>query len=174
MYTPTLNNVLDRMLALSKVADETAAERFFPSFSDAPFRAQMWLPLVDTYQTEKNFVIEADLPGVHPENVEISFENGVLTLAGTRAPTLPAKEKQELKVFTSERISGKFARSIRLPEQVDAEKIEATFSFGVLTVTVPKLASAQPRKIAINVTESAKKVEPAKVAEPAKVKEIKS
>lgn len=156
MYTPTINNVLDRMLTLSKVVDDATAERFFPPFADMSARTQLWLPLVDTYQTDKTFVIEADLPGVHPENVEISFENSVLTIAGTRGPTLPAKDKHELKVFTSERINGKFARSIRLPEQVDAEKIEATFSFGVLTVMVPKLASAQPRKIAINVTESAK------------------
>jgi HSP20 family protein len=156
MYTPTLNNVLDRMLTLTRAVDDAAVDRLFPAITDMPGRAQLWLPLVDTYQTDKAFFIEADLPGVHPENVEISFENGVLTLAGTRGPTLPAKEKHELKVFTSERINGKFARSIRLPEQVDAEKIEATFSFGVLTVLVPKLASAQPRKIAINVTESAK------------------
>ncbi len=164
MYTPALNNVFDRMLTLSKVADDAVVDRLFPSYEELPARAQLWLPLVDTYQTDKAFFIEADLPGVHPENVEISFENNVLTVAGTRGPTLPAKEKHELKVFTSERINGKFARSIRLPDQVDAEKIEATFSFGVLTVMVPKLASAQPRKIAINVKESAPKT----------VKEIKA
>lgn len=162
MYNPSLNTLLDRMLTLSRVADDAAIDRAYPSVGELPARAQMWLPLVDTYQTDKAFVIEADLPGVHPENVEISYENGTLSISGVRGPTLPAREKdqekQMLQVFTAERISGNFARSVRLPEQVDAERIEANFAFGVLTVIVPKLPSAQPRKIAVNAKETARKI----------------
>ena len=164
MYTPTLNTVLDRMLALSKVVDDSFVERTFPTFADFPVREQLWLPLVDVYQTDKAFVIEADLAGVHPENVEISYEKGMLTISGTRGPTLPAKEKtekkegekEELRVFTSERMIGSFSRSIRLPEQVDPDRIEANFALGVLTVTVPKLPSALPKKIMVKVNEPVK------------------
>jgi HSP20 family protein len=119
------------------------------SGSLSPSATQLWLPPVDAYETNDSFVIEADLPGVHPENVEISFEQNTLTIAGTRAPTLPATEKTELRVYTAERVNGAFARSVRLPEYVDGEKIEARYTNGVLTVTVPKAPSALPRKIAI-------------------------
>ena len=57
MYTPTLNTVLDRMLALSKVVDDSFVERTFPTFADFPVREQLWLPLVDVYQTDKAFEI---------------------------------------------------------------------------------------------------------------------
>lgn len=163
MYTPTLNTVLDRMLALSRVVDDSFGERTFPALTDFPVRDQLWLPLVDVYQTPKAFVIEADLAGVHPENVDISYEKGMLTISGTRGPTLPAKEKkekesemEELRVFTAERMIGSFSRSIRLPEGVDPEKIEANFSLGVLSITVPKLPSALPKKIALKVSETVK------------------
>jgi HSP20 family protein len=161
MYTPTLNSVLDRMLALSRVVDDSFVERAIPAYTEFPVREQLWLPLLDVYQTEKAFVIEADLAGVHPENVDISYEKGMLTISGTRGPTLPAKEtkekeKAELRVFTAERMIGSFSRSIRLPEQVDPDKIEANFALGVLTVTVPKLPSALPKKITVKVSESVK------------------
>ena len=69
---------------------------------------------------------------------------------------MPArKENGQLRVYSSERLSGGFSRSIRLPEHVDAEHIEATFAQGVLTLTVPKSKGALPRKIAIKTAESA-------------------
>ncbi|MBI1808303.1 MAG: Hsp20/alpha crystallin family protein [Gemmatimonadetes bacterium] len=156
MYNPALNTVLDRMLTLSRAMDDAVVDRIFPAISDVPTRSQLWLPPVDTYQTEKAFVIEADVPGVHPENVEINFANGALTISGMRGPTLPAqdKEREQLQVFTAERVAGQFSRSIRLPDSVDAEKIEATFAFGVLTVTVPKLPSAMARKITVQVKDA--------------------
>ena len=156
MYNPALNSVLDRMLTLSRAMDDAVVDRIFPSVGDIPARNQLWLPPVDTYQTDKAFVIEADLPGVHPENVEINFANGTLTISGMRGPTLPAqdRDKAQLQVFTAERVAGQFSRSIRLPESVDVEKIEATFAHGVLSVVVPKLPSAMARKIAVKVSET--------------------
>ena len=82
-------------------------------------------------------------------NVEISFEQNTLTLKGTRGPTLQRPENGELRLYTAERVSGDFARSIRLPDYVDGERIEAQYTNGVLTITVPKAESALPRKIAI-------------------------
>jgi HSP20 family protein len=148
MYRSSFDTVLDRMLTLGRSMDEAVNQGAFES-SDVPARPQLWLPPVDIYETESAFVVEADLPGVHRENVNIQFDRNALTISGTRGATLPAKEKAQLRVFSAERLSGTFSRSIRLPEHVDAEKIEAAFSDGVLTVTVPKAAGARPRTIPI-------------------------
>ena len=138
-------NVFDRMMTLTRAMDDalgsTAAGR--------GARSQLWLPVVDCYETENAFVIAADLPGVQPNQVDISFEQNTLTIAGHREPTVQAPEKGEIRLHLAERVSGQFARSIRLPEYVDAEKIDADYNSGVLTVTVPKAAAAKPRKISI-------------------------
>jgi HSP20 family protein len=147
LTTSALNTALDRMYNLSRAFDQAFGSEL--AWSSTGNRPQFWLPVIDAYETERAFVVEADLPGVHPENVEISFEQNTLTIKGTRAPTLQAPEKGELRVFTAERVSGDFARSVRLPEYVDGDKIEAHYNNGVLTVTVPKAPSALPRKIAI-------------------------
>ena len=147
LTTSALNTALDRMYNLSRAFDQAFNSEL--AWSATGNRPQFWLPVIDAYETERAFVVEADLPGVHPENVEISFEQNTLTIKGTRAPTLQAPEKGELRVFTAERVSGDFARSVRVPEYVDGDKIEAHYNNGVLTVTVPKAPSALPRKIAI-------------------------
>ena len=151
MYRNTLDSVFDRMLTISRAMDEAVTGH--PADADAPARTQLWLPPVDIYETESAFVVEADLPGVHQENVNIQFDRNALTVSGTRAATLPAKDKAQLRVFSAERLSGTFSRSVRLPEHVDAEKIEASFASGVLTITVPKAASARARTIPISIRE---------------------
>ena len=148
MTLTPFNSMFDRMLSLSRAMDQVlGSESTLGALGSG--RSQVWLPALDAYETENAFVVEADLPGVHQENVEISFEQNVLTIKGTRAPTIQAPEKGELRVFTAERLTGAFARSIRLPDYVDGERIDASCHDGVLTVTVPKAPSALPRKIAI-------------------------
>ena len=154
MTTPLHTNypfdaIFDRMLGLSRQMDQAFSGRPFGNASGSG-RPQLWLPPVDTYETESAFVIEADLPGLHQENIDVHFEQGTLTLTGRRGPTLPASENGKLRVYSAERLSGAFSRSIRLPEYVDGEKIEATYDNGVLTVRVPKAQGALPRKIAVN------------------------
>jgi HSP20 family protein len=148
MFASNFNSVFDRLMSASQALDEAAYRtQANPEGRD---RTQLWLPPVDIYETENAIMVEADLPGVHQENVDIQFDRNTLTLSGTRAATLPAKDKaSQLRVFSSERLSGGFSRSIRLPEHVDAEKISATFTDGVLRVTIPKSSVAVPRKIAI-------------------------
>ncbi|HEV8409845.1 MAG TPA: Hsp20/alpha crystallin family protein [Gemmatimonadaceae bacterium] len=148
MFRNSFDTVLDRMLTLNRAMDEAANRGVFENL-DSPARPQLWLPPVDIYETESAFVVEADLPGMHQENVNIQFERNSLTISGTRGATLPAKEKSQLRVFSAERVTGAFSRSIRLPEHVDAEKIEASFTNGVLTITVPKSAGARARAIPI-------------------------
>src|ERR671939_1275944 len=146
--TSPFNSVFDRMLSLSRALDPAFNTDLTPS-NWAGTRQQLWLPAVDVYETENAFVVEADLPGVHQENVELSFEHNTLTIKGTRGPTIQAPEKGELRVYTAERVHGAFARAVRLPDYVEGDKIEANYSNGVLTVTIPKTPSALPRKIAI-------------------------
>ena len=149
MFAPSFNTVLDRLMTATQLLDETAQHA--PASADGRTRVQLWMPPIDLYETESAFVVEADLPSVHQEHVDIQFDRNTLTIAGTRAATLPTREKTaQLRVFVAERLSGAFSRSIRLPEQVDADKITAAFAEGVLTVTVPKSSQAMPRRISIN------------------------
>lgn len=158
MFTTNFNSVLDRMLTLSQVMDEATNGSVSDAIVESRPRIQLWIPPVDIYETENAFMIEADLPGVHEENVDIQFDRNTLTISGTRGATLPAKDKAQLRVFSAERLSGTFSRSVRLPDHVDAEKIEANFSSGVLTVQVPKAAGALPRKIAVRAATNSKKI----------------
>ena len=150
MLSSNLNTVFDRLISASQFPDDAGA-RANGAPSDGRSRSQLWMPPVDIFETENAFVLETDLPGVHQENVDIQFDRHTLTISGTRAATLPSRDKNaQLRVFSAERLSGNFARSIRLPEHVDAEKIDATFSLGVLKVTVPKSSVAVARKISIS------------------------
>ena len=158
MFTANFTTVLDRMRTLSQAMDEAQSSSDPAVFESRP-RLQLWVPPVDIYETEQAFVLEADLPGVHTENVDIQFDRNTLTISGTRGATLPAKEKTQLRVFSAERVSGSFSRSVRLPEHVDAEKIDASFSGGVLTVQVPKSKGALPRKISIRANAGDRQIE---------------
>ena len=138
------HNMLDRMLTLARAMDDQ-----FGTANGQTDSRGLWFPALDVYETENAYVVELDLPGVHPENVDLSFEQGTLTIRGQRAPTVKTPEKGELRVFSAERVSGSFIRSVRLPEYVDSEKIEAAYDNGVLVVTIPKAAAARARKITI-------------------------
>jgi HSP20 family protein len=145
-YFSPVDTVMDRMLGLGRAVDQALA-------TGGPTRRQLWVPALDTYETEDAYVVEVDLPGVHAENVELGFERGTLTISGSRAATLPApsqgQEQKQLRVHVAERTSGTFARAVRLPEYVDGEKIEASLTDGVLHVRIPKATGALARKIAV-------------------------
>lgn len=141
MLTTRNFNSLDRMLTLNRAFDQAFG---------AAAGARVWVPALDVAERGDAYVVHADLPGVSPEAVDISFEQNVLTIRGTKPASHDAQTEGEIRVFAAERVQGSFERSIRLPEFVDAEQIGATFTNGVLTVTVPKAKAAQPRKISIN------------------------
>jgi HSP20 family protein len=105
-----------------------------------------WSPAVDIREEEQRFVIHADVPGVGPDNIEITMEDGVLTLTGIRE----TQNSEDTEGFTRvERIHGRFHRRFTLPETVDAEAIEARFQNGVLEMVIPKLPRVQPRRIEV-------------------------
>ncbi len=108
-----------------------------------------WTPSCDIYEDEEAVKVRFELAGVDPKNVEVRFENGVLTLKGERK--LENEEKRE-NYHRVELSYGTFTRSFSLPGTIDAEKIRAESKDGVLTVTLPKRAEAKPRSIQVKVT----------------------
>jgi HSP20 family protein len=105
-----------------------------------------WLPPVDIHEEANQFVLHVDLPGVDPKAVEITSDQGVLTIRGQREDT--RKESRE-GFRRIERISGEFQRRFSLPESADAQNIKAKVANGVLEVAIPKLAQVQPLKIQV-------------------------
>lgn len=105
-------------------------------------------PAMDLVEKEKEYEITAELPGIDEKNVEIKLSNHTLTIGGEKTE---AKEEKKKDYYLSERRYGSFQRSFQLPEGVDADKIDATFGKGVLTVTLPKTAEARKaeKKIAV-------------------------
>jgi HSP20 family protein len=108
-----------------------------------------WAPAVDIKEEDTRFLIEADIPGVKPEDIEITMEDGVLTLRGKRE-NLSRTEKDGYRRV--ERVTGRFYRRFTLPDTADAEAIEAKSNNGVLEVSIPKLPKVQPRRINVHVS----------------------
>jgi len=113
----------------------------------------LWNPPVDVYETTDSLVLKADLPEVNKENVDISVQGNVLSIRGERKREEEVKEKD---FYRMERTHGVFTRSFTLPGTVDPEKIEAGFSGGVLTVTLPKREESKPKQIRVKVTGNGK------------------
>jgi HSP20 family protein len=132
--------------------------RLFDEFFDRPFGLSPFLrepafmrgfaPNMDVSETEKEVTISAELPGMEPEDINISLDHNILTVSGEKHAETEEKDKRYYRV---ERSYGSFSRSITLPEGVEEEKIDATFKRGVLKITLPKTAEAQKKskKIAI-------------------------
>lgn len=141
LTTRSLGTSLDRMLTLNRAFDEA----FTGSLG-----SRVWVPAMDVAERGDAYLVQAELPGVSPDQVDLSFEQNVLTVRGTKPASFDVANEGELRVFAAERVSGTFERAVRLPEFVNADKISANFTNGLLTITIPKAEAAQPRKIAIN------------------------
>jgi HSP20 family protein len=135
----TLQNHLNRRL-------EPFLERF--GFADEDLVSGNWVPPVDVLETPDQIVLRAELPGVRQDAIEISFSEGVLSMRGERGFE---KENDSLRYHRIERVYGNFARSFTLPRTVDPERITASFTDGVLEVSVPKRDEAKPRQIRVDV-----------------------
>jgi HSP20 family protein len=121
-------------------------QRFFNEAEGGTGRTDLvaWAPRVDVEEDDKQFVVKADLPGVDPKDVEVSVVENALVLRGQK------KEEREKKNYHRvERFEGQFYREIPLPRGIEADKIQAKSANGVVTVTIPKKAEAQPKKIAV-------------------------
>ena len=110
-------------------------------------RSTGWVPPVDIEETTDRLILRAELPGFKPENVDIQFENGVLTLKGERRFE---NENQQKNFHRIERSYGTFVRTFALPGTVDAERTTASYKDGILELQMPKREEAKPRRIEIN------------------------
>jgi HSP20 family protein len=104
-------------------------------------------PAVDIKENDKEIRLELELPGMRPEDVEITAENGVLTVRGEKQEE--RKEGEDNRYQVVERIYGTFLRTFQLPQGVDADQIKAEFNNGVLSLHIPKAALPQPKRIEI-------------------------
>jgi HSP20 family protein len=105
-----------------------------------------WVPAIDIVEERDRFVLRADVPGVNPDDIEISMEKGVLTVAGERRE----ERKEDFDGMRRlERVCGRFRRRFTLPESVDADRITAKTSNGILEVTIPKQPEVQSRRITV-------------------------
>lgn len=106
-----------------------------------------WLPAVDVHEEAERFVVRADVPGVEPKDIDITAENGVLTVRGERKSEKRENGKGYERV---ERVAGSFVRRFTLPEAASTEQIKAKQTNGVLEITIPKQPQVQPRRISID------------------------
>ncbi|MGR9051203.1 MAG: Hsp20/alpha crystallin family protein [Gammaproteobacteria bacterium] len=109
-----------------------------------------WAPAVDIKEEADKFVLHADIPGVKPEDIDVSMEDGVLTIKGEKK-TEAKTEKENYKRI--ERTYGSFYRRFSLPDTANAEAISAKSKNGVLEITIPKREAVQPKKINVSVQE---------------------
>jgi len=106
-----------------------------------------WRPAVDIKEDDSQFTILADIPGVDPKDIDVTMENGVLSIKGERQNEHVEENNGFRRV---ERNSGSFYRRFSLPDTADAEKIEAKCKDGVLNIVLPKHAKVQPKKITVS------------------------
>jgi HSP20 family protein len=109
----------------------------------------VWAPPMNVREDEEALHVELELPGMDPDDVDISIENNVLTISGER--THETQNDEGYHVF--ERRYGRFSRTLTLSRGIDAENVEARYDRGVLHITLPKPAEAKPRRIKVQTTE---------------------
>ncbi len=122
---------------------EDSLNRFFSE----PAAARPWTPSVDVLENTNEIVLKADVPGVAEKDIDIKIEDGTLTLKGERHTEKEEKDKGYHRV---ERGHGSFVRCFSLPDSVDPEQVNANYTAGVLTVTLPKKEIAKPRSVKVS------------------------
>lgn len=134
----TLRSAMDRWMdnALSGVSTNVSTE----------WAGNTWSVALDVNETADEYIVKASLPGLKPEDLDVTFNNGVLTLKGELKEE---QESKEARWHLRERRYGTFTRSIQLPTSINGEAIQASYDAGVLTLVLPKLEEAKPRKIQI-------------------------
>jgi len=121
-------------------------DNFFNGEASQEASNRNWAPAVDIRETEEAFLVHAELPGLSKDDIEITLENDILKLSGERRFEKDVEEKEYHRI---ERSYGTFTRAFSLPSRVDASGVSASFTDGVLTISVPKVEEAKPRKIDI-------------------------
>ena len=122
-------------------------ERFFePSGGEPPATLGDWAPSLDLSESKDAFMVKAEIPGMEATDVEVSFQDNVLTIKGEKKHE---KEEKDERYHRVERSYGAFMRSVKLPVAVDGNKVNAAFKNGLLTVTLPKAPGAKTTAIPV-------------------------
>jgi HSP20 family protein len=137
--------------------------RVMNRFVDEAFDRQVsgWTPeewglALDVSENADRFVVKASIPGINPDDLEITFNNDILTIKGE---IQSEEESEDSRYHLRERRYGHFSRSLTLPTKVQADKISANYDAGVLTLTLPKAEEVKPKRIAIQAGKTAKMIE---------------
>ena len=134
-------------MALVRTDPFREIDRFLQQFWASPGVSRTHAVAMDAYRKGDSFVVQVDLPGVNPDQIELTVENNVLTIAAERtAPTT----QEGVERLLAERPYGRFTRQIFLGTDLDAERISADYASGVLTVAIPIAEHAKPRRIEIS------------------------
>lgn len=140
---PEISRLRDRM---DRMFDESLRNFFERGDAEEPTTTATWYPTVDVFENDEEIRLRAELPGMREEDVEITLENGTLSLQGEKK----FEEQEENGHYRRvESRYGRFVRQFPLPSSVDAEKIDARFKDGVLHIRLPKAEVAKPKRIAI-------------------------
>jgi HSP20 family molecular chaperone IbpA len=126
---------------MTKTGEKTAAQT-----PETTRGGRIYQPLTDIIETDQGVTLTLEMPGVAPDEVDITLEKRVLTIRGKVAPTQPEK----LELAHAEYGEGDFERAFTMSEDFDPDKIEASMRNGVLTVTLPRAAEAHPKKITVS------------------------
>jgi HSP20 family protein len=150
---PALTRRSSSFPAFSPVLDEsdgfsTLMRRMFNDPVASLGRSVIWSPTVEIRETTDEIRLTAELPGMSDDDITLTLENGVLSIAGEKKSEFEERDEDERFLLT-ERFYGAFQRSFALPTSVDADKIKAGFDHGVLTITLPKTAQAKGRVIPV-------------------------
>ncbi|MCA1927148.1 MAG: Hsp20/alpha crystallin family protein [Calditerrivibrio sp.] len=132
---------------LSTLQDEIN-KIFSRFFSSKDFAVASFTPKLDLSETDNEFKIAVDVPGFTENDIEVSFENGVLTIKGKKEDE---KVEEKENFYHKERFSGSFMRNISIPKPIKVDGIKATFKNGVLNVYLPKEEEVKPKSIKINI-----------------------
>ncbi len=132
---PTLRSAMD-----------TLFDRFFGDLPAGPWAEGPWMPSMDVSETDGTVKVKMDLPGMESKDIDVSVSGDLLTVRGEKKEE---KEEEEGQYYCQERYAGSFQRSVRLPEEVQSDKVEAEFKNGVLNITLPKSGEGKTKKIEI-------------------------
>jgi HSP20 family protein len=138
-----------------RMMDDTV-NRLWRGYGGVPAAAEDWNLLLDVVQRDDDIVVKASIPGVKAKDIDVSFEDNVLTIKAEKKSDFTNEKSNYL---IRERSYGSFYRALRLPESIDSDKIECGFEDGVLTVTLPKAEEKKKKQLKINVAEAPKEVE---------------
>ncbi len=145
MRNRQLTPLWEESLLVSPLHREIA--RFFNDVSSAATDSvSAMVPRTDAEETDSHYLLSFDLPGVDKDNIDIECNNNQLVVSATRAED---KQTKDGKMHISERYVGEFKRTLKLPESIDIDKMEACYHNGVLRISVPKAESVRPRRIEI-------------------------